>query len=122
MRRLMPMVVDTLPAGVSFISATPPAGTTNSFTGGTDIWTIGTLTMGTIDTFTIVAEVMASPGSLISDTATASADDSESASFTVETTVAATPLPATFPLFAGGLGFVGYLTRRKKRVQTIAAA
>jgi hypothetical protein len=26
-----------------------------------------------------------------------------------------TPLPATLPLFAGGLGFVGYLTRRKKR-------
>jgi hypothetical protein len=29
--------------------------------------------------------------------------------------VAATPLPATFPLFAGGLGFVGYLARRKSR-------
>jgi hypothetical protein len=27
----------------------------------------------------------------------------------------ATPLPATLPLFAGGLGFVGYLTRRRKR-------
>jgi hypothetical protein len=26
----------------------------------------------------------------------------------------ATPLPATLPLFAGGLGFVGFLTRRKK--------
>ncbi len=34
-----------------------------------------------------------------------------------------TPLPATLPLFAGGLGFVGYLTRRKKRdLQAIAAA
>ncbi len=33
-----------------------------------------------------------------------------------------TPLPATLPLFAGGLGFVGYLTRRKKRVQAVAAA
>jgi hypothetical protein len=33
----------------------------------------------------------------------------------------ATPLPATLPLFAGGLGFVGYLTRRKKRTQAIAA-
>ena len=30
-------------------------------------------------------------------------------------TPTATPLPATLPLFAGGLGFVGYLTRRKKR-------
>lgn len=27
----------------------------------------------------------------------------------------ATPLPATLPLFAGGLGFVGYLTRRRKK-------
>jgi hypothetical protein len=26
-----------------------------------------------------------------------------------------TPLPATLPLFAGGLGFVGYLTHRRKR-------
>ena len=29
--------------------------------------------------------------------------------------VSATPLPATLPLFAGGLGFVGYLMGRKKR-------
>jgi hypothetical protein len=28
---------------------------------------------------------------------------------------AATPLPATLPLFAGGLGFIGYLTKRRKR-------
>jgi hypothetical protein len=31
-----------------------------------------------------------------------------------------TPLPATLPLFAGGLGFVGYLTRRRK--QALATA
>ena len=35
--------------------------------------------------------------------------------------VSTTPLPATLPLFAGGLGFVGYLTRRKKRAQAAAA-
>ena len=29
----------------------------------------------------------------------------------------ATPLPATLPLFAGGLGFVGYLTKRRKQKQ-----
>ncbi len=28
----------------------------------------------------------------------------------------ATPLPAALPLFAGGLGFVGYLTRRRKQI------
>jgi hypothetical protein len=38
--------------------------------------------------------------------------------------VAATPLPATLPLFAGGLGFVGYLGRRRKQIakQALAAA
>jgi hypothetical protein len=34
--------------------------------------------------------------------------------------VSATPLPATLPLFAGGLGFVGYLTRRKKNATSPA--
>jgi hypothetical protein len=33
---------------------------------------------------------------------------------------ATTPLSATLPLFAGGLGFVGYLTRRRKRVWAAA--
>lgn len=34
-----------------------------------------------------------------------------------------TPLPATLPLFAGGLGLVGYLTRRKRSPkQALAAA
>jgi hypothetical protein len=38
--------------------------------------------------------------------------------------VSPTPLPAALPLFAGGLGFVGYLTGRKKRKagQALAAA
>jgi hypothetical protein len=29
--------------------------------------------------------------------------------------IGTTPLPATLPLFAGGLGFVGYLTKRRKQ-------
>lgn len=38
--------------------------------------------------------------------------------------ITTTPLPAALPLFAGGLGFVGYLTGRKKRKagQALAAA
>ena len=36
--------------------------------------------------------------------------------------VTATPLPATLPLFAGGLGFVGYLTRRRNKKVVPAAA
>jgi hypothetical protein len=31
-----------------------------------------------------------------------------------------TPLPAALPLFAGGLGLVGFLSRRKKRAQATA--
>jgi hypothetical protein len=34
---------------------------------------------------------------------------------------AATPLPATLPLFAGGLGFVGYLARRKRSMRSALA-
>jgi hypothetical protein len=34
--------------------------------------------------------------------------------------VSATPLPAALPLFAGGLGMVGFLARRKKRKSAIA--
>jgi hypothetical protein len=43
---------------------------------------------------------------------------------TLDTGLSATPLPATLPLFAGGLGFVGYLTRRRKQSgkQALAAA
>jgi hypothetical protein len=36
--------------------------------------------------------------------------------------VSSTPLPATLPLFAGGLGFVGYLTRRRKQSSKQALA
>ena len=36
--------------------------------------------------------------------------------------VSTTPLPATFPLFAGGLGLVGYLTRRKKGKTSVLVA
>lgn len=39
----------------------------------------------------------------------------QSSTISLDTPVSATPLPATLPLFAGGLGFIGYLTRRRKR-------
>jgi hypothetical protein len=43
--------------------------------------------------------------------------------YTVEIGVAATPLPAALPLFAGGLGMVGFLSRRgKRKAGTLAAA
>ena len=34
----------------------------------------------------------------------------------------ATPLPATLPLFAGGLGFVGFLAKRRKNAKQALAA
>jgi hypothetical protein len=36
--------------------------------------------------------------------------------------VTPTPLPASLPLFGGGLGFVGYLAKRRKRSATLALA
>jgi len=36
--------------------------------------------------------------------------------------VASTPLPATLPLLAGGLAFLGYLVNRKKRAQEATVA
>ena len=47
-----------------------------------------------------------------------------SPAFEFDLGAAATPLPATLPLFAGGLGFVGYLTKRRKQSakQTLTAA
>ena len=34
---------------------------------------------------------------------------------TADPLVSATPIPAAFPLFAGGLGMMGWLSRRRKR-------
>jgi uncharacterized repeat protein (TIGR01451 family) len=48
-------VHDTLPAGVSFVSANPSQGNYNS---GTGIWTVGTVTVGTPLTLIITAHVV----------------------------------------------------------------
>jgi hypothetical protein len=42
-------------------------------------------------------------------------DASPLPTITGESVLVATPIPASLPLFAGGLGFVGYLSRRRKR-------
>jgi hypothetical protein len=43
-------------------------------------------------------------------------------SVTVTPGVSATPIPAAFPLFAGGLGLMSFLGRRRKRRGALAAA
>ncbi len=79
-------VADLLPAGLTFVSATPSQGTYDAATG---VWTIGTVTTGTPQTLTIQATV-ASPNPL-SNTATITRSDqfdsntgNNSASATVE--------------------------------------
>ncbi len=54
-------VTDPLPAGLSFVSATPSQGTYNSATG---LWTIGTLANGVQATLQVVATVTAATPSL----------------------------------------------------------
>ena len=44
------------------------------------------------------------------------------ATLPIETTTSTTPLPATLPLLAGGLGFLGFLGRRKRKATSAFAA
>src|SRR5690606_14095094 len=48
------LVTDTLPAGVSFVSATPTQGTFSSATG---VWSVGNLNSGASATLTLVVTV-----------------------------------------------------------------
>jgi hypothetical protein len=110
----------TLIAGSSFSGVVAniqgTANTESSLTVPFDYVSDSMLTTGTT-TFdsTTIALLGATPGTYVW-TWGQDADQS----FTVQ--IGPTPLPATLPLFAGGLGFVGYLTRRKKRAQALAAA
>jgi len=117
-------VTDLLPSSVSFLSAVVPAGESNFFSSGldADTWTIGTLDAHASASLTLAVKVLVSSGT-ISDTAVASATNSAVVTATATNDVSATPLPATLPLFAGGLGLVGLIAGRKKRkaVGTIAA-
>ena len=63
-------VTDQLPAGLTFVSATPSQGT---YVSGTGLWTIGTIAVGTSKTLSIVATV-ANAGAKI-NAATISATD-----------------------------------------------
>jgi uncharacterized repeat protein (TIGR01451 family) len=63
-------VIDLLPAGLTFVSATPSQGSYNSVTG---VWTVGSVATGPPQTLAIVATVVAS--SALTNTATISHSD-----------------------------------------------
>jgi len=64
-------VTDLLPAGLSFSSSTPSQGT---YTAGTGIWDVGTLTSPDVETLQIIATVNAgTAGSIVTNTATITA-------------------------------------------------
>jgi hypothetical protein len=88
--------------------------TLGSFTGGS-LHTSFLLTDSTHGTFSLLGCV---PG--VSDCVTSSGYSAffASGNATLVSQVSPTPLPAALPLFAGGLGLVGFLARRKKRKAT----
>jgi large repetitive protein len=94
-------VHDLLPAGLTFVSATPSVGTYNSVTG---MWTIGELTPNATATLNIAAMVNASDpaGQIITNSAAATEDASlvnpESAQATASVALAVTPAPVTVPI------------------------
>ncbi len=69
-------VNDLLPAGLTFVSATPSVGTYNALTG---TWVIGTLAAGFTDTLSVAATVGSGP-STIDNTATVTAGDAATVS------------------------------------------
>src|SRR5262249_32754608 len=100
-------LTDALPAGLSFVSATPSQGTYDSLTG---LWTVGTVLAGASSTLMLMAQVGATGG--LTNTVTVSDSDqpdpnsdNNSASSTV-TRPGATSTPSTTSV--GGLAATGF--------------
>jgi len=66
-------VTDSLPVGLSFVSATSSVG---SYAASTGIWTIGSIAPSSTATLTIAATVNAAPGASVTNTATVRQDAS----------------------------------------------
>jgi uncharacterized repeat protein (TIGR01451 family) len=102
-------VQDTLPAGVTFVSATG----TGSYSNGTGVWTVGSLAPGGVATLNIVVTVSAASGTVtnIAEVTASSVpdidstpnngvtteDDFASRAFTVSARIAGTPPTLTCP-------------------------
>jgi hypothetical protein len=76
---------------------------------------------GTWDTHTVMNLTASSSSTLLKFQAS-NGDNLDVGLDNVDVELAATPLPATLPLFAGGLGMVGLLAGRRKRKNAALAA
>jgi len=70
-------VTDTLPSGVTFVSATPSQGSYNS---GTSVWTVGALVLNGTASLTIRATVASSITGVVWNTATISSSETDAVS------------------------------------------
>ncbi|MBB5639442.1 putative repeat protein (TIGR01451 family), partial [Pedobacter cryoconitis] len=84
-------VTDLLPSGYTYLSSTPPAGTT--YAPGTGLWTIGTLATGTNQSMTITASVNAT--GLYANTATITGGESDPVAGNNTSTVTTVPTATT---------------------------
>ena len=97
-------VTDTLPAGVTFVSATPSQGSCSGTT--TVTCNLGTLASSASATIALVVDVTASEGAVIVNTATADSDEtdptpaSDSATVTVGAAAVAIPTASEWGLLA----------------------
>jgi uncharacterized repeat protein (TIGR01451 family) len=87
-------IQDLLPAGLTFVSATPSQGTYNAVTG---LWSVGTVTTSPVRTLALVAAVVS--GSAQTNTASIShADQNDPTTANNSTSVTETPQPADLHL------------------------
>jgi uncharacterized repeat protein (TIGR01451 family) len=78
-------VTDLLPSGLTFVSAAPSEGT---YVPGTGLWTVGTVTMATPQTLTIIATVVSSnPATNTATISTSDQFDPDTGNDTASTTV-----------------------------------
>jgi uncharacterized repeat protein (TIGR01451 family) len=80
-------VSDLLPAGLTFVSATPAAGTT--YNSGTGVWTVGNLGSGASTNLTITATVTS--GGTKTNTATVTASDEPDVGTVLQASASVTP-------------------------------
>jgi hypothetical protein len=97
----------TLTENVSFVNAAPSA------LGITSLGTWELITLSATATGTITGDIGLELGASMTDN-----DQPHEVDFVV----GATPLPAALPLFAGGLGLMGFLGLRKRRSSADVAA